>query len=134
MIFHISYDATDSSDCENLRKDIPKAFLEKEPAITDFTEPTKSNFRFSAQLNGEDSKRLLDVMEKFKGRCYYYGSACGTYKNDEDGMDYYIEVRRPKGGTLAASFEDIIKTAKKEILEERKRQAVRDFINEITGQ
>lgn len=134
MIFHISYDAKDSSDCENLRKDIPRALLEKEPDIIDFTEPTKSNFRFSAQLSGEDSKRLLDVMEKFKSRCYYYGSACGTYKSDVDGKAYYIEVRNPKGGTLAASFEDIIKTAKKEILEERKRQAVRNFINEITRQ
>lgn len=131
MIFHISYDAKDSADCENLRKDIPRAFLEQEPGIMDFTEPTKSNFRFSAQLSGGGSKRLLDVMEKFKRRCYYYGSACGTYKNDEDGKTYYIEVRNPKGGTLAASFEDIIKTTKEEIQEERKRQAGRDFINEI---
>ena len=134
MIFHISYDAKDSSDCENLRRDIPKAFLEKEPGITDFTEPTKSNFRFSAVLSGDKSKRLLDVMETFKDRCFYYGSACGTYKNEVDGKDYYIEVRHPKGGTLAASFEDIIEKARKEIAEERKHQAFSKFINEILRQ
>ena len=105
-VFHISYDAKDSEDCENLRREIPIALLKGFPCIRDLTEPVRSTFRFVADVGKDGQLEILSVMREFAERCYYFASAADAY--EKEGKSYFPSLTFANEG-LDNNFQLMIK-------------------------
>lgn len=81
-LYHVSYDAKESSDSKALRLDIPAALLKAERSVAALTEPVRSTFRFKAESGDEPRARILTAMAGFADRCYYFLSASDSYVRD----------------------------------------------------
>lgn len=108
-LYHISYDAKDAADSENLRKEIPLALLKAEKSIVTLTEPVRSTFRVVAKSGEEARSRILETMSTFLDRCYYFVSGSDAYVSE--GRTYYPSKTEPNEG-LNEKFQKILEEAK----------------------
>ena len=115
-LVHISYDAKKSADSDQLRHDIPKRFLETKKGVVDFSEPTRSTFRFVINESAVDCQWIRDVMAQFEQRCYFFISACDSYTDKEKGKSLWPSLTRANKA-LDDSFQKILETIKHEIEE-----------------
>lgn len=111
-LFHISYDAKKQSDCDALRHDIPKCFLGQFSSIKNFTEPSRTTFRFLADVNCDERKKILQAMSVFSTRCYYFISASEAYL--ENGKSYFPSITVPDED-LNSNFKEILASVQKEL-------------------
>ena len=107
-LYHISYDAKDCKDSEALRIDIPKALLSGGAGVETVNEPVRSTFRFVADGDDDNRKRIYTIMAGFTDRCYYFITCADEYV--QDGNTYF------KGKTVAneeldENFQDTLKKA-----------------------
>ena len=92
-LYHISYDAKDCKDSEALRIDIPKALLRGNVGVETVTEPVRSTFRFIADGDNDNRKRIFSILAGFSDKCYYFITCADAYV--QDGETYF------KGKTVA---------------------------------
>ena len=92
-LYHISYDAKDSTDSEALRLQIPLALLRGSVGVTEMSEPTRSTLRFVADGDDNNRKRIFSIVSGFSDRCYYFITCADEFL--QDGKTYF------KGKTMA---------------------------------
>lgn len=114
-LVHLSYDAKNSADSDQLRHDIPKKFLEAKRGIVDFSEPARSTFRFVINESAVDCQWIRDVMSQFEHRCYFFISACDSYADKGKGQSLWPSLTRANRA-LNDSFQKILETIKQEIV------------------
>ena len=107
-LYHISYDAKDYKDSEALRIDIPKALLSGGVGVTTVNEPVRSTFRFVADGDDDNRKRIFSIMAGFSDRCYY----CITCADEfiQDGKTYF-KSKTVANEELDKNFQDTLKDA-----------------------
>lgn len=113
-LVHLSYDAKNSADSDQLRHDIPKKFLEAQRGVVDFSEPARSTFRFVIDESAADCQWVRDVMAQFEQRCYFFISACDSYVDKERGQSLWPSLTRANKA-LNDSFQRILEVIKQEI-------------------
>lgn len=110
-LYHISYDAKDCKDSEALRIDIPKALLSGGVGVTIVNEPVRSTFRFIADGDDDNRKKIFSIVAGFSDRCFYFITCADEYV--QDGETYF------KGKTAAnTELDENFQAALKEALSE----------------
>lgn len=107
-LYHISYDAKDCKDSEALRIDIPKALLRGNVGVETVNEPVRSTFRFIADGDDDNRKRIFSIMAEFSDRCYYFITCADEYI--QDGKTYF-KSKTMANEELEEKFQTVLKNA-----------------------
>ena len=104
----MSYDAKDYKDSEALRIDIPKALLSGDVGVATVNEPVRSTFRFIADGDDDNRKRIFSIVARFSDRCYYFITCADEFV--QDGKTYF-KSKTVANEELEENFQTALKDA-----------------------